>query len=160
MRLRRRREREGPVDDRRDPPRLEERPDLAQEALGEGHVPTGPHQRLVESRPGYKDFGDRKMLASSAHMYAAMLQTITAAEGVDRLPDLGGIAVPTLVLVGEEDAPFRKPSQRMADAIPGATVHPAPIDHGGCVMEAELFLPALVGAVRDVVARAGALSPS
>ena len=24
------------------------------------------------------------------------------------------------MLVGEEDAPFRKPSQRMADAIPGA----------------------------------------
>ena len=28
--------------------------------------------------------------------------------------------VPALVLVGEEDAPFRKPSARMAEAIPGA----------------------------------------
>ena len=94
----------------------------AQEALGQSDQPlgTGPHRRLVETRPGYKEFGDRKMLASSAHMYAAMLETITAAAGVDRLPDLPRVAVPTLVLVGEEDAPFRKPSQRMAEAIPGA----------------------------------------
>ena len=60
------------------------------------------------------------MLASSAAMYAAMLQTITAASG-DRPPARPAAhRVPTLVLVGEEDAPFRKPSQRMADAIPGA----------------------------------------
>jgi pimeloyl-ACP methyl ester carboxylesterase len=93
----------------------------AQEALGQdAPLGTGPHQRLVETREGYKEFGDRKMLASSAHMYAAMLQTITAAQGVDRLPDLPRIAVPTLVIVGEEDTPFRKPSARMAEAIPGA----------------------------------------
>jgi pimeloyl-ACP methyl ester carboxylesterase len=93
----------------------------AQEALGSDQpLGTAPHQRLVDTRPGYKAFGDRKMLASSAHMYAAMLQTITAATGIDRLPDLSRITVPTLVLVGEEDAPFRKPSQRMAEAIPGA----------------------------------------
>jgi pimeloyl-ACP methyl ester carboxylesterase len=94
----------------------------AQEALAQSDQPlgTGPGQRLVETRPGYKEFGDRKMLASSAHMYAAMLTTITSAAGIDRLPDLSRIAVPTLVLVGEEDTPFRKPSQRMADAIPGA----------------------------------------
>ncbi len=93
----------------------------AQEALGADQpLGTGPHQRLVDTREGYKAFGDRKMLASSAHMYAAMLQTITAATSIDRLPDLPRIAVPTLVLVGEEDAPFRKPSARMAEEIPGA----------------------------------------
>ena len=61
------------------------------------------------------------MLASSAAMYAAMLQTITAADGrrPARRPRRDR-ACPTLVLVGEEDAPFRKPSQRMAEAIPGA----------------------------------------
>jgi pimeloyl-ACP methyl ester carboxylesterase len=75
---------------------------------------------MLETREGYKAFGDRKMLASSPAMYAAMLQSITAATGVDRLADLSRIAVPTLVLVGEEDAPFRKPSARMAEAIPGA----------------------------------------
>ena len=94
----------------------------AQEALAQSDQPlgTGPGQRLVETRPGYKEFGDRKMLASSAHMYAAMLATITSAAAIDRLPDLPRISVPTLVLVGEEDAPFRKPSARIAEAIPGA----------------------------------------
>jgi len=93
----------------------------AQDGLGPDQpLGTGPHQRLLETREGYKEFGARKMLASSAAMYAAMLQTITAATSIDRLADLPRIGVPTLVLVGEEDAPFRKPSQRMADAIPGA----------------------------------------
>ena len=94
----------------------------AQEALAESDQPlgTGPGQRLMETRPGYKEFSDGKLLGSSAHMYAAMLEAITSAAGVDRLPDLPRIDVPTLVLVGEEDAPFRKPSQRMAEAIPGA----------------------------------------
>jgi pimeloyl-ACP methyl ester carboxylesterase len=93
----------------------------AQDALGPDQpLGTGPHQRLLDTRDGYKAFGDRKMLASSPSMYAAMLQTITTAGGIDRLPDLPRIAVPTLVLVGEEDTPFRKPSERMAEAIPGA----------------------------------------
>ena len=61
------------------------------------------------------------MLASSPAMYAAMLQTITDAgrRRPARRPRARS-RVPTLVLVGEEDAPFRKPSQRMAEAIPGA----------------------------------------
>ena len=92
----------------------------AQEALGSSHVPTGPHERLLAEREGYKEFGDRKMLASSPAMYAAMLQSITSATTLDRLDDLVTIAAPTLVLVGEEDRPFRKPSARMAEAIPGA----------------------------------------
>jgi pimeloyl-ACP methyl ester carboxylesterase len=54
-------------------------------------------------------------------MYCAMLSAITdATSGLDRLPDLAGIAAPTLVIVGDEDGPFLKPSRRMADAIPGA----------------------------------------
>ena len=92
----------------------------AQEALGQSHVPTGPHERLLAEREGYKEFGDRKMLASSPEMYAAMLRSITSATTTDRLAELSTIEVPTLVLVGEEDRPFRKPSQRMAEAIPGA----------------------------------------
>jgi pimeloyl-ACP methyl ester carboxylesterase len=77
--------------------------------------------RMVATVPGYKEFGDRKMLASSPAMYAAMLRSITDhGAGIDRLPGLASVTVPTLVIVGEADAPFRKPSQRMADAIPGA----------------------------------------
>jgi pimeloyl-ACP methyl ester carboxylesterase len=79
--------------------------------------------RLEAERPDYKAFGQRKMLASSPAMYAAMLRSITdATPELDRLPALAGLAVPTLVIVGEHDAPFVKPSQRMAEAIPGATL--------------------------------------
>jgi pimeloyl-ACP methyl ester carboxylesterase len=93
----------------------------AQDALGaDAPLGTGAHQRLLDTRPGYKEFGDRKLLASSPAMYAAMIKAITDATGLDRLPELEQIDVPTLVLVGEEDKPFRKPAQRMADAIADA----------------------------------------
>ena len=45
---------------------------------------------------------------------------ITDPAGVDRLDALASVTVPTLVLVGEQDTPFLKPSHRMAEAIPGA----------------------------------------
>lgn len=119
----------------------------AQDALGPDQpLGTGPHQRLLETREGYREFGAGKMLASSAAMYAAMLQTITAATGIDRLPDLARIGVPTLVLVGEEDAPFRKPSQRMADAIPGAELVVLPDGgHSPQFESPELWWKALTG---------------
>jgi len=50
-------------------------------------------------------------------------------------------------------APHRQ--HKLADAIPGSTIHPAPIDHGGCVAEADRFVPVLVDAVRDVISRSG-----
>lgn len=94
----------------------------AQDAMdGADALGTSAHERVRANREGYREFGERKMLASSPAMYAAMLKTITdIARGLDRLPDLEQVAMPTLVLVGDEDAPFLKPSRRMAEAIPGA----------------------------------------
>lgn len=94
----------------------------AQEALADDDQPLGNDidRRMKAEDPAYKAFGDGKLLASSPAMYAAMIQTITGADGVDRLPALAGLTVPALVLVGEHDEPFLKPSRRMAEAIPGA----------------------------------------
>jgi 3-oxoadipate enol-lactonase len=94
----------------------------AQEALAdEDPLGNDIDRRLKADLPGYKEFGDRKMLASSPAMYAAMIKVITdATAGLDRLPALTTLTVPTLVVVGDHDAPFLKPSQRMAAAIPGA----------------------------------------
>jgi pimeloyl-ACP methyl ester carboxylesterase len=119
----------------------------AQDAMGADQpLGTGPHQRLLETREGYKEFGARKMLASSAAMYASMLQTITRAQKVDRLPDLPRVTVPTLVMVGEEDAPFRKPSARMAEAIPGAELVVLPDGgHSPQFESPELWWKALTG---------------
>ena len=54
--------------------------------------------------------------------------------------------MPTLVLVGEEDTPFRKPSQRMADAIPGAELVVLPDGgHSPQFESPELWWKALAG---------------
>jgi len=52
-----------------------------------------------------------------------MMQRITdSTSDLDRLDDLRSLRMPALVLVGDGDRPFLKPSQRMAEAIPGATL--------------------------------------
>ena len=94
----------------------------AQEALADDDQPLGNDidRRMKAEDPAYKAFGDGKLLASSPAMYASMIRTITSADAVDRLPELASLTVPALVLVGEHDEPFLKPSCRMAEAIPGA----------------------------------------
>jgi len=91
-----------------------------QEALdGDGPLANDIDRRLKAERPGYKEFGDRKMLASSPAMYAAMIAAITDRSGDhDRLEQLQSLTMPALVLVGEHDRPFLGPSKRMADALP------------------------------------------
>jgi pimeloyl-ACP methyl ester carboxylesterase len=93
----------------------------AQDAIGsDDALGTPAHERVLATRPGYREFGQRKMLASSAAMYVAMITAITDADGHDRLSGLERVTLPTLVIVGDQDAPFIKPSHRMAEAIPGA----------------------------------------
>jgi 3-oxoadipate enol-lactonase len=78
------------------------------------------HERLVATKPGYVEFGDRKLLASAPEMYQAMLRAITDPQSpLDRLDGLRTVTVPTLVIVGEQDTPFLGPSRRMAEAVPG-----------------------------------------
>lgn len=101
----------------------------AQDALPQDDQPLGNDidRRLKEARPDYKAFGDRKLLASAPAMYAAMLPAITdRAPGRDRLDDLRTLTMPALVLVGEHDAPFLKPSRRMAEALPSAELAVVP----------------------------------
>ncbi|WCO65958.1 alpha/beta hydrolase [Iamia majanohamensis] len=86
--------------------------------------PTPAEARVRAERPGYVEFGDRKLRASSPAMWAAMATELL--DTPDRLPALAGLDVPTLVVVGEEDAGFLAPSQRMAAAIPGARLEVVP----------------------------------
>src|SRR3546814_6504709 len=57
-------------------------------------------------------------LGSSPAMYASMIGQMI--DQVDRLQHLADVSVPTLVVVGEQDRPFVRPSQAMAAAVPGA----------------------------------------
>ncbi len=83
---------------------------------------TPAHRRLLARRPGYAEFGDHKLRASSPHLYAALATQIL--EGADRLDDLRALpaSLPTLVMVGEQDRPFIGPSQRMTAAVPTAVL--------------------------------------
>jgi len=87
-------------------------------AMDDGPLTSDAYRRKVAEDPGYAERGDRNLRASSPAMFAAMLQQISQA--TDRLDRLATIGAPTLVLVGEEDAPFRGPSDRMAEVIPDA----------------------------------------
>lgn len=80
--------------------------------------------RVRAERPGYAEFGDRKLRASSPAMYAAMVPAML--DQVDRLDALRTLTMPVLVVVGEQDTPFLSASQRMAEAIPGAQLEVVP----------------------------------
>lgn len=98
--------------------------ELAAELGPIGGSRTPSETRVREERPGYIEFGERKMRAAAPAMYAAMAPRLLAAD--DRLDALRGLDVRTLVVVGEEDAGFTGPSERLAEAIPGATLEVIP----------------------------------
>jgi len=85
---------------------------------------TPAHQRLLEERPGYRELGDRKFLGSSPAMYAAMLEQLL--EQADRLDALAALDIPTLVLVGEQDASFLGPSEALAAQLAAAHLEVVP----------------------------------
>jgi pimeloyl-ACP methyl ester carboxylesterase len=83
---------------------------------------TPAHRRLLTEKPGYAEFEDRKFRSTSPSLYAPLAASFVHSR--DRLDELGALpdALPTLVVVGEEDGPFIGPSERMAEAIPDASL--------------------------------------
>jgi pimeloyl-ACP methyl ester carboxylesterase len=89
------------------------------ELMAENDPLTSPaHVELMASRPDRKAQSDRNLRVSSPHLYASMLRSFPVME--ERLDRLAELAMPTLVIVGEQDRPFVGPSKRMAEVIPGA----------------------------------------
>jgi pimeloyl-ACP methyl ester carboxylesterase len=86
--------------------------------LGVDPLANPAHARLCAEVPGYEDWCDGKFLRSSPYMFASMLRRFATAD--DRLETLRRVACPTLVLVGELDAPFLGASSRMVDTIADA----------------------------------------
>jgi pimeloyl-ACP methyl ester carboxylesterase len=84
-------------------------------------------ERVRAERPGYVEFGDRKLLAASPAMVCSVLGQFASVD--DRLEQLAAHTTPTLVIVGEQDKPFIAASERMADVMPGASL--AVIPDGG-----------------------------
>ena len=96
---------------------------LAQVMAGqEGPLHTPAHQKLLDEKPGYAEFGDRKLRATSPGLYAAMApEFLSAPDRLDSLRRLPGL-LPVLIIVGEQDQPFLGHSERMTDAIEGAAI--------------------------------------
>ena len=83
---------------------------------------TPAHLRLVAEQPAYAAFEDRKLRATSPWLYAAISsELVTCPDVLDRLAAVIPTP-PTLVVVGEQDAPFVPAAMRMAHAVPGATL--------------------------------------
>jgi pimeloyl-ACP methyl ester carboxylesterase len=73
---------------------------------------------------------------------------------------IGDIDVPTAVVVTTKDrfiAPTRQ--MKLANAIPGATMHPVHAGHAACVLAYRRFVPALVEACQSVVDRLPGRAP-
>jgi pimeloyl-ACP methyl ester carboxylesterase len=92
----------------------------------QGPLSTQAHQRLLAGQPGYAEFCDRKLRATSPAMYAAMAPAFMAA--ADRLDDLRGLpgSLPVLVIVGEQDKPFLRASEQMAAGVGQASLEVVP----------------------------------
>ncbi|MBV8461729.1 MAG: alpha/beta hydrolase [Acidimicrobiales bacterium] len=102
--------------------------DALADALADRTSPleTPSYRRLVETQPGYAEFCDQKLRTSSPAMYASMAPSFAIVS--DRLDDLAMLpaALPSLVIVGDEDQPFLEPSRRMAGALAGGSLAVVP----------------------------------
>ena len=85
---------------------------------------------------------------------STLLQAVAAIGRFNSNPWLGEVTVPAAVCVATQDK-FIPPRRqyRLAEAIPGATVHPFAGAHAACVLAVDAFVPALVDAVRSVSQR-------
>lgn len=67
---------------------------------------------------------------------------------------IGEIDVPTAVVVTTKDRAIGPHRQiKLANAIPGATIHPTKAGHAACFFSADLFVPTLVAACTSVASR-------
>jgi pimeloyl-ACP methyl ester carboxylesterase len=88
---------------------------------------------------------------------ATILQAASAVTRFRSSAWIGEVDVPTAVVVTARDqlvAPARQ--LRLAEAIPGSSIHMVEGDHAACVTAARRFVPALVQACTEVATRAAA----
>jgi 3-oxoadipate enol-lactonase len=116
-------------------------------------------ERLLQARWDDTDLGRwarQQIVANDTRMVVEAGQALGTFSSRDWI---GSVDVPTAVVLTEHDSvvpPYRQ--RKLAEAIPGATVHPVAGDHGVCVMDPAAFVPVLVDACLDVSARAASLA--
>ena len=95
-----------------------------------------------------RNWGLAEFRSTSAWSMPAVLRELGRFNSAPWIPE---VDVPTAVVATTKDhtIPVRR-QYRMAEQIPGATVHEVAAGHGSMVLKAELFVPALVEAVGSV----------
>ncbi len=96
----------------------------AMAAAGPGPLETPAAARVRQERADLVPVWDAQFRGCAPAMYASMASQMGSQE--DRLDALRSLDMPTLVLVGEQDAPFLAASKRMAEAIAGARLEVIP----------------------------------
>jgi pimeloyl-ACP methyl ester carboxylesterase len=84
-------------------------------------TPPRPEERLLERLKGeawLRENRRQRLAVMDPEAFLALFPLVFAGPGL--LDRVGAIAVPTTIIVGEHDEPFRGPSDRLAAAIPGA----------------------------------------
>ncbi len=83
-----------------------------------GALETPAYRRMLVEAPGYQEFVERKWNDVSPIMWGALARAI--GHQSDDLDAMRSLAMPVLVIVGDEDEAFLRPSRAMAEAVPGA----------------------------------------
>ncbi len=92
--------------------------EIGRKATEPSPLDTLPYLAMIAADPAYKAWSEQKTLNFTGPAWAALAGDMAAQE--DRLDALATVAVPTLVICGEQDDGFMKQSIAMSEAIPGA----------------------------------------
>ncbi len=76
------------------------------------------YERVLRERPGQLEYNERKWASLSPYMYSAFLREL--GQQPDQLELMRGVTMPTLVVVGEQDAAFLDASHALATTMPDA----------------------------------------
>ncbi|KKL08125.1 hypothetical protein LCGC14_2579030, partial [marine sediment metagenome] len=88
------------------------------EAVFEEQLRTNPMADQLRAQPQLLETWRQQFLLTSREAYLYCAQAMARRESL--LDELGAIEVPTLIICGENDDPFVKPSHRMHERIPGS----------------------------------------
>jgi pimeloyl-ACP methyl ester carboxylesterase len=127
--------------------------DVSKSIEGGSPLDTPAYLKMVEENPGYGEYGDKKTLAASPHMWLGIVDELVGANVEDRLDLLATLDAPTLVIVGEQDAHFVPHCERIAGTIPNAQLVVVPdAGHSPQFEAPDAWWQALSGFLTDVVA--------
>jgi 3-oxoadipate enol-lactonase len=120
-------------------------------------APSVAHERLLRrmlTRIEHPELRERVYREFEGHDPASVIEATHALSGFSSHDWIGGVDVPTSVIITTRDELVPPSRQaKLAASIPNAAVFEVEGDHGACVARADLFVPALVSACQSVERR-------